>query len=271
MTGSDGNEKMAVEGSKLFIEQGYSVLTLGFYKWKGLPKNMWSIPVEYVERAARWLLSYKNNLAGKVGIIGTSTGAAYALLCASLLPEITCVIAASPYDHILEGAIPGKYVRARKSTYTYKGNDVPFTPIDIIERVKILKAEAKKNPDYGLVRSMRYGYDRIVPTPESRIKVENINGRVLLLAPENDDMWPSEAATRRMEKVLKENNFPHKYECIIYDKASHFLGNINLKNLPIKYWFAAKFMLPAEKKYPLECEQARVDSANQMLAFLEQW
>jgi dienelactone hydrolase len=271
MTGSDGNEKMAAKGSKLFIEHGYSVLTLGFYKWKGLPKHMWGIPVEYVERAALWLLSYKNSLVEKVGIIGTSTGAAYALLCASLLPEITCVIAIAPYDHILEGAIPGKYIRSGKSTYTYKGEEVPFTPIDIIERAKTLKAEAKKNPDYGLVRAMRYGYDQIAPAIESRIKVENINGRVLLLAPDNDDMWPSEVATRRMEKVLEENSFPHKYECIIYDKASHLLGNVNLKGLPIKYKLLARFMLPAEKKYPLECEQARIDSANQMLRFIAEW
>jgi hypothetical protein len=60
-TGADGHEKTAIESSKLFIEQGYSVLTLGFVKWKGLSKNLWGIPVEYVEHAAQWLLSYKDN------------------------------------------------------------------------------------------------------------------------------------------------------------------------------------------------------------------
>jgi hypothetical protein len=179
------------------------------------------------------------------------------------------VIAISPYDHVLEGAVPGKFARSGKSIYTYRGEDIPFTPLDILERVGEFKTEIKNNPNYGLRRAMRYGYDHIVPTPESRIKVENINGCVLLLAPENDDMWCSEVATRRVEKVLQENNFPHKYECIIYDKASHLLGNIKLKGL--KYPLMFKLMLPAEKKHPLECEQARIDSTNRMLKFIEEW
>ncbi|MDR0220730.1 MAG: hypothetical protein LBI54_04915 [Lachnospiraceae bacterium] len=269
MTGADGHEKTALASSKLFIEQGYSVLTLGFIKWKGLSKNLWGIPVEYVERAVPWLLAYKDGLIEKVGIIGSSTGAAYALLCASLLPELTCVIAVSPYDHVLEGAIPGKYTRSGKSMYTYRGEDIPFTPLEILERVEELKAEVMNNPDYGLRRAMRYGYDHIVPIPESRIKVENINGRVLMLASENDDMWCSEVATRRMEKVFQENSFPHKYECIVYEKASHLLGNIKLKGL--KYPLLFRLMLPAEKKYPRECGQARVDSTKRMLEFVEEW
>jgi pimeloyl-ACP methyl ester carboxylesterase len=269
MTGADGHEKTAVESSKLFIRHGYSVLTLGFVKWRGLPKDSWGIPVEYVERAARWLLSYKDNLIEKVGIIGSSTGAAYALLCASLLPDITCVVGVSPYDHVLEGTVPGRFARTGKSIYTYKGNDIPFTPLDILDHVKTLKAEVRKNPDYGLLRAMRYGYDHIVPSPESRIRVENINGRVLLLAPENDDMWCSEVATRRMEKVFQENNFPHKYECVVYDKASHLLGNVKLKGL--KYPLMFKLMLPAERKHPLECRQARTDSTDRMLRFIEEW
>ena len=34
---------------------------------------------------------------------------------------------------------------------------------------------------------------------------------------------------------------------------------------------AFNFMIPAEKKYPKECEEARQDSFNRILKFIEEW
>ena len=42
-----------------FIEDaGFSVLYLVFYLWEGLSKEMWRIPADYAERAAKWLVSH---------------------------------------------------------------------------------------------------------------------------------------------------------------------------------------------------------------------
>ena len=51
MSGAGINEKMTIDASKYLRDAGYSILCLGFYLWDGLPKEMWRIPVEYVERA----------------------------------------------------------------------------------------------------------------------------------------------------------------------------------------------------------------------------
>lgn len=54
---------------------------------------MYNIPVEYVERA---VIELKRNGFEKIALHGISTGAGYALLCSSLIPEISCTIAVVP-------------------------------------------------------------------------------------------------------------------------------------------------------------------------------
>ena len=99
MHGSSMNEKRCIADSLYLREAGYSVLVLGFYFWKGMSKKMRAIPVEYVERAAAEL---KKNGYEKIGIHGISSGAAYALLCASLISDISLVLSICPFDYIVE-------------------------------------------------------------------------------------------------------------------------------------------------------------------------
>ena len=99
MHGSGMNEKHCLVDSESMRKAGYSVLVLGFYFWKGMPKAMRAIPVEYVERAAAEL---RRSGFEKIGIHGISSGAAYALLCASLIPEISLVLSICPFDYVME-------------------------------------------------------------------------------------------------------------------------------------------------------------------------
>ena len=92
MHGSGMNEKHCLKDSEYLREKGYSVLVLGFYFWKGMSKKMRGIPVDYIEKAVSEL---KKNGFEKIGIHGISSGAAYALLCASLIPDISLVLSIS--------------------------------------------------------------------------------------------------------------------------------------------------------------------------------
>lgn len=51
MHGSGMNEKYCMKDSEYLRKAGYSVLVLGFYYWKGMPKAMRAIPVKYGEKA----------------------------------------------------------------------------------------------------------------------------------------------------------------------------------------------------------------------------
>ena len=73
--GASCDERTSVLMSRFIREAGYNVLVLGFYMWKGLPKDLVSIPVDYAERAAKWLKEKKG--ISKIAMTGTSTGAGY--------------------------------------------------------------------------------------------------------------------------------------------------------------------------------------------------
>lgn len=268
MSGAGVGRKMTVSTGKFLINEGYNVLVLGFYKWKGLPKEMHSIPVEYVENAIRWLKSEAS--IEKVGLMGTSTDAGYTLLCASLLTELDLIIASSPFDYVMEGPT-STFKRAHKSFYTWQGKDYPYTETTVLDAgvFSVLK-KARKDPAYGLSRGMRYLYDQVeYKNPDARIKVENSRADILLLASENDDMWPADVAIRRIECILKENIYSHRFEAIIYEKGSHAIGS-DWKFNPIVWW-AIKQIIPTEKIYPKECKAAREDSMKQIIKFIEAW
>ena len=188
--------------------EGYNVLVLGFYLWKGLSKNLAGIPVEYVEKAVNWLKCTKG--IEKIAMTGASTGAGYTLVCASLIPDITCVIPVVPFDYVMEGTSSSNK-RLHCSVYTYSGKDIPYTE-----------------------------------TPMSDVAVP------------------------RMLKVLEEYNYPHRVESHIYDKGSHALVD-GLNEMSGMTRFLLKTMIPAEKKYPKECEEARQDSFARIIKFIEMW
>ena len=56
-------------------------------------------------------------------------------------------------------------------------------------------------------------------------------------------------------------------------KPEGFLGEMMVNGMKLSGYakWAFKNMLPAEKKYPKECEEARQDSFRRILAFLEGW
>ena len=121
MHGSGMNEKHCLADSEYMRKAGYSVLVLGFYFWKGMSKKMRAVPVDYVEKAVEEL---KRNGYERIGIHGISSGAAYALVCASLIPDISLVLSICPFDYVMEEPkILGK--PTGRSWFGYHGKDYP--------------------------------------------------------------------------------------------------------------------------------------------------
>ena len=58
---------------------------------------------------------------------------------------------------------------------------------------------------------------------ETRIRVENIQGAVLLLSAEDDTMWPSYEAARRIVRRLEDGGFQYPVIEHAYRRAGHYL------------------------------------------------
>lgn len=270
------NEKMCKIQASVYMEAGFSVLTVGMYGWKGMSKILKSVPVEYIENAVEWLKSHGKT---KIAMAGISTGAGYTLLSASLIADISAVIAVSPFDYVMEACIPPKYSSKEfktfgSSVYTWRGKDVSFSRWTISDNYFDNVKKCFKNDEYGKKRLIRYIYDNNEILSESRIKIEDMHARALLLAADNDDMWPSEQTVCRAKQIFESNNYQYKVNTHIYPKASHILGVSFSKYPRIMKFFVSVILrksILAECMYPSECDTAREDSVEKIKSFLEDW
>lgn len=271
--GSGEGRRMVEKRAQTLSQAGFHVLALGYYLWKPLSPHTLRIPVDYAERAVKFLQPY----ARKIGMTGLSLGAAYTLLCASLIPEISCVVAVSGFDFVVEGC---KYAlfRQHQSYYSWHGQDVPYEPADALSHLFRTLRTWKRDPRYGAKAMNRFYYGECFPnrTDKSRIKVENIRGDVLLIGPKYDDTWPSDEANIRMAQRLTEVNHPYRHAFVMYEKGSHCLGMLpdtlcaDGKSPEATKRLLAK-MMTMEAKYPEECSRARADSWAKLVDFFQTW
>lgn len=278
LVGGSGEKREFVEKrAEALWKEGFHVLSLGYYLWKPLSPHTVSIPIDYAEKAVDFLKNKCPVPIAKIGMTGLSLGAAYVLLCASYLPDISCVVSVCGFDFVVEGC-KNMIFRQHKSYFSFHGEDVPYEPAEALSHIgKTLRAW-KKDLRYGSKAMDRFYYNECFSdrTDASRIKVENIKGDVLLLAPAYDDTWPSDIAFPRIMKVLEEKQFPYRHECVIYEKASHYLAvpsgamAVNGKKEEDMYKILARFMT-MEAKYPEECKKAREESWQKLVSFFREW
>lgn len=278
LVGGSGEKREFVEmRAKALCKEGFHVLALGFYLWKPLSPHTVAIPLDYAEKAVAFLKDNPYVSVEKIGMTGLSLGAAYTLLAASYLPDISSVVAVSGFDFVVEGC-KNFIFRQHQSYFSYHGEDVPYEPAEALSHLRKTLKAWKKDSRYGSKAMNRFYYNECFKdrTDASRIKVENIHGDVLLLAPKFDDTWPSDMAYPRIMKVLEEKEFPYRHECVLYEKASHYLAvppealRINGKSEEATQKLLAKFMT-MEAAYPEGCRKARRESWTKLVSFFKEW
>lgn len=263
--GSGADHTLTWQGSYFLEKAGWSRLLVGFAGWDGLPEDPVLTPVEYAERAVQALRAEGYE---KIGMVGISAGAKYAITAASLIPEVSLVIAASPFDYTTEAFHGTKALD--QSTFSWRGEPLPFDPTVTLHRnlFSVLLRTAF-NKKYGMRRMLRGCYEENVQTEAARIKVENMRADLLLQCPGYDDCWPSDEAVPRMEKILRESGYPYRVQATIYAKGSHLLC-CDFAKSP-EYLKSMKKILQAEYVDQAACDKARKDSMQEALAFLEDW
>ena len=237
----------------LFAEKGYSSLAMSYYGGEGQKKDMRAIPLEQFQRACVELkkLGYK-----RIGIYGNSKGAGMALLAASVVPDISLVIAASSFGHIMQGT--GKECDDPcKAMVSFNGQDFPY-----VEKGKPFSDFIKRCIRERKIRLLYFfdEWDR-KGTEENEIPVERIKGDILLLTSTHDESVPAKRDAELLIKRLVRKDFKYGYKHINSETGSHNLGIFPVNNN----------MLPREKKYPEECRKAREETLSIILATLESW
>jgi dienelactone hydrolase len=228
--GSEGGSLITREAAA-HASRGYAVLALPYYSPPGwsasgptpaelptLPAAFADIPVERLEAAREWLLRQPEVDARRIGVMGTSKGAEFALLAASRMPWIRAVVAMVPSDLVWEGWGPDVQPGQRAS-FAWRGEPLPFMPYAGFgqEIANMARGEARLRRPHDAGRAAN-------PEREAaaRIRVEDIRGAVMVVGGGDDQIWASGEMAQRIAATRTAAGLATT--SMVFPEAGHFIG-----------------------------------------------
>lgn len=201
-----------------FATKGLVGLSLPYIGKEGLPKLPEEINLEYFKQALEWLKMQPAVDSNKIIVMGASRNAELSLLIASIFPEcVGGVIAYAPSSVSWPNTVLAYNSNELKSSWKYQGEDIPYVPMD-----KISGNNSNK------IETLEYWKDGLAKTnyvSQATIKVENIDGPILLFSGKDDKVWPASLMADMIEQRLKESNFQHPLLNIKYEEAGHLISS----------------------------------------------
>jgi len=276
MLGDAVDDRMALSGVKWIHRQGCHALTMAPAKKDYGHHNY---PLERFEKAIDLLKAQGNQ---KIGIAGASTTGMMALLAASYYPDITLTIAMSPPDFVMEGFYQDGLDGARErpgdheSSVSYQGKPLPYLPYAYRhpQYWQKIKQESKAGGDFIASRKMFDESERLHPIrEEEKIKVENIQGTLILVGARDDVLWDTCKYIERINKRL--SSLPHHCKCqtLIYEHGTHFVFPESMMQimLPVGSGLLVRLAFKAGRKYPKECKATRLDIDQKLTEIIRSW
>ena len=212
-----GRDWGAYWGQEL-AKANYMSLSLPYHREEGLPALPEEIPLEYFGKAFRWLKNQPQVNSNEIIVMGASRNAELALVIASTFTEsISGVVAYAPSAVSWSNTVLPYNSNEIKSSWKYKGVDIPYVPMNKITGNKSNKIKTIEYWNSGLAKK-----DFL---QQASIKVEKINGPILLFSGNDDRVWPSSRMADMIEKRLNDNGFKHPLQNIKYDNAGHLISS----------------------------------------------
>ena len=220
--GSDGGNLWAFVAA-LLAAHGLVALSLPYFAFEDLPRELVEIPLEYFGEAVDWLRRRPEVGAAGVGVLGMSRGGEAALLAGASFPDVAAVVALVA-SGVTGNGIGAEFSSMAKSAWTHNG--VPFPvfppPGDPLTFEEAQRALATGAPFVGapaMIRALQSAGDRV---EDVAIPVERTHGPILMISAEDDRLWASAMLTEVAERRLGRAKFPHFYQHARYPNAGHF-------------------------------------------------
>ncbi|MCF2443313.1 acetylxylan esterase [Dyadobacter sp. CY345] len=185
-----------------FVNQGYAFLAIGYFGTKGTPEALYRISIDAVYKAIMEAAGNSQVDGKRIAVIGGSKGAELALLLASQYSDIKCVIGLVP----AHCAFPALTFGASTSSWTYHGQEVPYVPMPWAAVPSAMRHDFRSA--FEIMLEDKEAVEKAV------IKIEDINGPILLVSAKKDEWWPSTEMSNFMMIRLKEKKFIYPYQHI---------------------------------------------------------
>ena len=162
---------------------------------EGLPRLPENIDLEYFENVLNWLQTQTEVDPNKIVVMGASRNAELALVIASTFTEsVSGVIAYAPSSVSWSNTVLPYNSNELKSSWTYRGMDIPYVPMNKITGNESNTIEMLEYWNSGLAKT-----DFI---SRAAIKVEKVNGPIILFSGNDDKVWPSSVMADMIERRL---------------------------------------------------------------------
>jgi len=208
--GSEGGLSSA-DDAALFASHGYVALALAYFGAEGLPAELAEIPLDYFNKAMDWMEANSLTRQG-LGLVGTSKGAEAALLLASKYPAVRAVVVYAPsgvaWSCICEDS--------GKPSWTFQGQPVPFVPYAMDPTYR-----PGANFPIRPVINYRYRLQDRERVEQAAIPVERIQGPVLLISGQDDQLWPSAEMAEMILARLRNHQHRFVSRHLSYEGAGH--------------------------------------------------
>lgn len=201
--------------SAVLASHGYSTLALQYFGADGLPSTLSEVPLEYVRRAADWLLERDATAGESLGVYGVSRGGELALLYATLDERVSAVVSDSGSPYVwpsLDGTAAAWTRDGEPVPYVENVGfrDVPLNEIGApIYRDAFAKSIAEAEPDRR---------------DAATIPVEAADAPILFLSGTEDQLWPSTMLGTALVARLDAAGYDHSYDHLAYRDVGHSIG-----------------------------------------------
>ena len=201
LSGSSG--RIETDRCRMLASHGVAAASIRYFGGPGQPGEARLIPLETFDDVLADLHSRYQRLV----VLGTSWGAQAALLLGTLHPEIDAVVGISP-TYVSWAGLSDE--RPQRSSWTLRGEQVPFVPFDDEAIEGAVKEAGGELPSFceAYLSALEKYADRV---PAATIPVERIAGEVVLVAGGGDALWPSVLAA----EAVRRRRTAHDLETVV--------------------------------------------------------
>jgi fermentation-respiration switch protein FrsA (DUF1100 family) len=219
LNGSGGgiNEPRAA----LYASRGYAALALGYFKSPGRSDYISDTHLEYFETALQWIHRELQPKDGFVALSGQSRGGELVLLLGSLFPDMVKAVIGyvpSALVHCAQNACDPAKGREGPA-WIFRGKPIP----DIWSNNRTASwAPWDEGPEPRRhTAAMLTALQDPDAVERARIRVERIDGPVMLLSATDDGSWPSSLYGKMVKDHLSANHHPYPVEHHDWEGGGH--------------------------------------------------
>lgn len=189
--GSDPSWAHADANGEMMAKNGIAVIGVVYFKMEpSLPVSLDQIPMEYFIKAIDYAQTVSQIDANRIGVVSGSRGSEAGFLLAILDQRIKSVVITTPSKVAWGG------MTSARSAWTFQGKDIPYLSLPDI-------ADATQLERFHLALSDQE------KVQQAMFRFEKINGPILLISAENDQIWPGTVMSNGIVSYLKQKNFAH--------------------------------------------------------------